>query len=79
KEYTVINVGRLGELEGDTFDFETLEKLGAVNKLQDGLKILGDGELTRAVTVTAHLFSASARQKIEAAGGKALLVGEAKA
>ena len=78
KEYTVVNIGRLNELEGDTFDYETLEKLGVVNKLQDGLKVLGDGELKRAVTITAHLFSASARQKIEAAGGKALLIGEAK-
>ena len=79
KEYTVVNVGRLTELEGDTFDYESLEKLGVVNKLQDGLKILGDGELNRAITVTAHLFSASAKQKIAAAGGRALLIGEAKA
>jgi large subunit ribosomal protein L15 len=76
KEYTVINIGRLNELEGDTFDFDTLKSAGALKKLQDGLKVLGEGELTRAITVTAHLFSASAKQKIEAAGGKAILVGE---
>jgi large subunit ribosomal protein L15 len=76
KEYTVINIGRLNELEGDTFDFDTLKSAGTLKKLQDGLKVLGEGELTRAITVTAHLFSASAKQKIEAAGGKAILVGE---
>ena len=77
KEYTVINIGRLAELDGDSFDFDTLKRLGVVKKLQDGVKILGAGEITRPITVTAHLFSASAKQKIEAAGGKALVVGEA--
>ena len=76
KEYTVVNVGRLNELEGDTFDFDTLKAAGAIKKLQDGLKVLGDGEITRAVTVTAHVFSATARQKIEAAGGKVNVVGD---
>jgi large subunit ribosomal protein L15 len=45
--------------------------------LGDGLKVLGSGELTRAITVQAHLFSASAKQKIEAAGGKAEVIGGA--
>jgi len=76
KEYTVINIGRLNELEGDTFDFDTLKSAGLLKKLQDGLKVLGEGELTRAITITAHVFSASAKQKIEAAGGKAIVVGE---
>jgi len=79
REYTVLNVGRLNELQGDSFDFDTLKKAGVVNKLLDGLKILGDGELKRAITITAHIFSATAKQKIEAAGGKALVVGEASA
>ena len=77
KEYSIVNIGRLAELEGDSFDFDTLKKLGVVKKLQDGIKILGEGEITRAVTVTAHIFSATAKQKIEAAGGKVLIVGEA--
>jgi large subunit ribosomal protein L15 len=77
KEYTIVNVGRLAELEGDAFDFDSLKKLGVVKKLQDGIKILGEGEITRPITVTAHIFSATAKQKIEAAGGKALVVGEA--
>ena len=78
KEYAVINLDRLNELEGDTFDFDTLNKLGIVKKLEAGLKILGTGDLTRALTVTAHAFSGTARQKIEAAGGKAVLVGESQ-
>lgn len=78
KEYAVINLDRLNELEGDSFDFEALKQLGVVKKLKAGLKVLGTGDLTRAVTVTAHTFSGTARQKIEAAGGKALLVGESQ-
>jgi large subunit ribosomal protein L15 len=78
KEYTVINLSRLNELEGDTFDFDTLKSLGAVKKLQGGLKVLGEGDITRAITVTAHQFSETAKQKIETAGGKAILVGSSE-
>jgi large subunit ribosomal protein L15 len=78
KEYTVVNLSRLNELEGDTFDFDSLKQLGVVKKLQDGLKVLGNGEITRPVTVTAHLFSASARQKIESAGGRVIVIGESQ-
>ena len=74
-EYTVVNLDRLNELEGDSFDFDTLKKLGVVKKLEAGLKVLGTGDVTRALTITAHAFSEAARQKIEAAGGKAILVG----
>jgi large subunit ribosomal protein L15 len=73
-EYTVINVGRLNELEGDTFDFASLKKAGVLKKRQDGMKVLGEGELKRAITVTAHIFSASAKEKIEAAGGKVVVL-----
>lgn len=76
KEYTVINLSRLDQLEGDSFDYDTLLAAGAVRKLRSGLKILGTGEINRAITITAHMFSESARQKIEAAGGKALLFGQ---
>ena len=70
KEHAIVNLGILNELEGSEFDFDRLKQLGVVKKLYDGLKILGAGEISRAITVTAHNFSASARQKIEAAGGK---------
>ena len=78
KEYVVINLDRLNELEGDSFDFESLKANGIVKKLEGGLKILGTGEITRAITVTAHAFSESAKQKIEAAGGRAVVIGEAQ-
>ena len=78
KEYAVINLNRIDRLEGDSFDFDTLKQRGVLKKLKAGLKVLGTGEITRAVTITAHTFSDSARQKIEAAGGKAVLVGDSQ-
>jgi large subunit ribosomal protein L15 len=69
KEYAIINVGALDKLEGDTFTIESLQKSGLVKKLNAGLKILGNGELTRKITVTAHLFSKAAVDKIQQAGG----------
>jgi large subunit ribosomal protein L15 len=71
KEYAVVNIGRLDKMEGDEFSPERLAELGVIKKLGEGLKILGSGELTRAITVRAHLFSKSAQEKIEKAGGKA--------
>jgi large subunit ribosomal protein L15 len=73
-EYAVINVGNLDKLAGDTFTVDSLQASGTVKKLFDGLKVLGNGELTRAIKVTAHQFSASAKQKIEAAGGTVELI-----
>jgi large subunit ribosomal protein L15 len=69
KEYAIVNVGSLEALQGDSFDPATLLELGVIGKLADGLKILGSGELTRKVTVKAHLFSKSAAEKIQKAGG----------
>lgn len=69
KEYAIVNVGALEQLKGDLFTPGRLQKLGVIKGLGDGLKILGSGELKRAIKVQAHLFSESARQKIEAAGG----------
>ncbi len=74
KEYAIVNLSRLNELEGDTFDAAVLQDLGVVRKLKAGLKILGTGEITRAITVKANLFSEAAKQKIEAAGGTAELI-----
>ena len=67
-DYAVLNVRDFEELEGKTFG---LEELVAAAPL---LKILGTGELTRAVTVKAHRFSKDAKAKIEKAGGKAVLI-----
>ena len=75
KEYATINLSRLAELEGDSFSADSLLATNVIRKLRAGLKILGDGEISRAVTVEAHKFTASAKQKIEAAGGKAVVIG----
>lgn len=78
KEYAIINVARFEEIEGDRFTPESLLESGVISKLSSGLKVLGNGELTRAVTISAHKFSTSAREKIEKAGGKAEVI-ESKA
>ena len=69
-EYALINVGDLERLGLAEVDVDKLLEAGAVKGRKDGLKVLGDGELTKPVSVRAHKFSASAREKIEKAGGK---------
>ena len=75
KEYAIINVGRLEQLDGDAFDPGRLLELGAIKKLGHGIKVLGSGELTRKITVKAHLFSKSALEKIQKAGGTGQVIG----
>jgi len=75
KRYAIVNLGRLDQLEGDHFSPDRLLELGVIKKLEEGLKILGAGELTRGIRVEAHLFSKSALQKIESAGGTASVIG----
>jgi large subunit ribosomal protein L15 len=75
KEYAIVNLGKLEGLGGNTFDPGKLLELGAIRKLHHGLKILGWGELKRAITVKAHVFSKSALEKIQAAGGTAEVIG----
>jgi large subunit ribosomal protein L15 len=70
KEYAIVNVGRLEKIDSEEITPQGLLKSGVISSLRDGLKILGDGELTRAVKVSAHRISKAAREKIEAAGGK---------
>jgi large subunit ribosomal protein L15 len=69
----VVNVRDLNAMfqDGETVDGETLRQRGLATGRYDGVKILGDGELTKKLTVRAHKFSASARTKITAAGGSA--------
>jgi large subunit ribosomal protein L15 len=69
-EYRVVNVRDLEELEETEVDPDVLRSRGVIASGRSPVKVLGDGELGRAVTVRAHAFSASAREKIEAAGGK---------
>ena len=75
KQYAIINLGTLESLEGDTFNPDRLMELGAVRKIGEGVKVLGSGELKRAIHVTAHMFSKSAMEKIQAAGGTAEVIG----
>lgn len=71
KIYNLINLRDLDAFEaGTVVDVEQYGKAGLVNGMKDGIKILGDGDLTKALTVQAHRFSKSAVEKIEAAGGK---------
>jgi len=72
KVYSTVNVSDLNKFEnGATVTLESLIACGLVNKANDGLKVLGNGELKKALTVEAAVFSATAKEKIEAAGGKA--------
>ena len=69
--YAIVNVADLNKFEnGATVDLEALLAAKIVRKELDGLKVLGNGELTKKLTVKATVFSATAKEKIEAAGGK---------
>ncbi len=67
--YAAVNLGELEGVPGDTIGPDELRAAGLVRKKAELVKILGDGEAGRAVTVRAHAFSKSAREKIEAGGG----------
>lgn len=75
KEYATVNIAALDAFEdGAVVDLEALMDQGLISKPLDGLKILGNGEITKKLTVKADKFSASAKEKIEAAGGKAEVI-----
>lgn len=75
KEYALINVGDLNRFEpGTEVTPELLLQNKVIKKLKDGLRVLGEGELTRPLTVKAHHFSQTALEKIQAAGGKAEVI-----
>ena len=74
-QYAIINVETLNKFEdGAVVDINTLLAEGIIRKEYSGLKVLGDGEISKKVTVKAVVFSASAKEKIEAAGGKAEVI-----
>ncbi len=79
KEFAIVNVRQFETLPGDVFNADRLFELGVIKKLGDGLKILGTGELTRKIEVEAHIFSKSAAEKIQKAGGSVKIVGAAAA
>lgn len=75
RSYAALNVGALEVFDaGAVVTPELLKEAGIVKKLEDGLRVLGEGDLTKALTVRAHHFSATARAKIEAVGGTAEVI-----
>jgi len=71
KHYALVHIRDLNRFSaGEVVDVEALRKAGLVKKAPDGIKIVGDGELTIALTVRAHAVTEAARKKIEAASGK---------
>lgn len=74
KQYAIVNLDVLAAVEETNITPEVLLNLGIINKIHNGVKVLGRGKLDKAVNVTAHIFSKSAREKIEAAGGKAEVI-----
>ena len=73
KEYAVVNLGDINEKfeAGTTIDVEALKNAGLIKKEYEGVKVLGNGELTKALTIKAAKFSKSALEKISQAGGTA--------
>jgi large subunit ribosomal protein L15 len=74
RQYTILNIKDIDRLGLDAVTPEALLEGGLIKSLKDGLKVLGTGELGRAVTVRANAFSASAMKKIQAAGGTAEVI-----
>jgi large subunit ribosomal protein L15 len=69
-EYEVVNLERLGGIDEKEITPDVLRKAGVVRKKNSLVKVLGQGDLSKAITVHAHRFSKSAQEKIEKAGGK---------
>ena len=75
KKVAAVNVGELEKFgEGSVIDANELISMGLINRSFDKVKILGEGNLTKSLTVKAQMFSKSAQQKIESAGGKAEVI-----
>ena len=75
KHYAIVNVCDLNRFnDGDKVTLATLVEAGIIRKELDGLKVLGNGEITKKITVEASVFSATAKEKIEAAGGTAEVI-----
>jgi large subunit ribosomal protein L15 len=79
KQFAIVNLRDLEKLEGDTFTADILLERGIIHKVGDGLKVLATGNITRKISVEAHVFSKAAAEKIEKAGGVAKVIGAAAA
>ena len=71
--FQTVNVGELENVAGETINRETLVKAGLIRDNDEGVKLLGDGDVSKALTVTVDKASASAKSKIEAAGGQVII------
>ena len=75
KKYAIINVQSLNNFnDGEVVDAQALLSAGIIHNVFDGVKVLGEGEIAKKLTVKAAIFSANAKEKIEAAGGKTEVV-----
>ena len=74
KRYAIINLKEIAQIAEPAISPDLLLARGVIKNLHDGLKVLGEGELSAPVSVSAHLFSQSAREKILKAGGKAEVI-----
>lgn len=74
RRFAIVNLDQLSGLEEKEIHPELLMSRGVIKKLESGVKILGGGEIKKAVTVKAHRFSESAKTKIEKAGGQAVIL-----
>ena len=74
KKFALVNLSTLEKMEGTSFDPTSLISAGVIHKVHDGLKVLANGELTRAINVSGHLFSKAAEEKIKAAGGTVTVI-----
>jgi large subunit ribosomal protein L15 len=75
KEYSIVNLDRLNQFDADTIiNPQFLQEAGVVRKAGQNIKILGNGELTKPLVISAHKFSEEAMKKIQAAGGRAELL-----
>jgi large subunit ribosomal protein L15 len=74
KQFATINLSRLNEVSESIVTPELILKMGFIKNFKDGVKVLGDGEIKKPLTVKAHAFSASAKEKIIKAGGSADII-----
>lgn len=75
QEYAIVNLKSLAGLEVDHITPQVMVEAGLIKRNSGPVKVLGDGELTRAVVIQAHKFSESAAKKIQTAGGRAEVIG----
>lgn len=75
KHYALININNLKRFEAETIlDMEALKKAGLVKNIKDGVKLLGDGEISHPLVIKVHKVSKTARKKMEAAGGRVEII-----